>query len=196
MRNRGYKFIIKNSPEGYWLFCINATWINYMLKERGIKPKRFRELTYEDIAAVLDSEGKKRLFMELRPQNFWQMCDTLALAYAKYELGDSQRVYENGWFYRYPIFTVEDIYELLMEEGFLGEDALRVSQYIRRGRSINTNLRKDEFLELYDVPEGLALAIEKCLRLPSRERVVHAMLDIIEMAMERKKQINPKEEPR
>ncbi|MBQ8261136.1 MAG: hypothetical protein IJZ00_02515 [Lachnospiraceae bacterium] len=196
MRNRGYKFIIKSSPEGYWFFCINATWINDMLKERGIRPRKFKELTWEDLAEVTESEAKKRLFSELQPKNFWQMCDTLAITYAVYDLGDSQRVYENDWFYRYPIFTREDIYEILLDEGFREEDALRVMEFVRRGGSMTNNLNMNEFLELYDVPDGLAYAIGMCLKLPSREKVVMATLDLIEKAMERKRQKNTKEEPR
>ena len=57
-------------------------------------------------------------------------------------------------------------------------------------------LNMNEFLELYDVPDGLAYAIGMCLKLPSREKVVMATLDLIGKAMERKRQKNTKEEPR
>lgn len=180
VRNRGYKFVIKCSDEGYWLLCINATWINQMLKERGIKPKDFRKLTYEDIARVQNSAEKKRLFMELRPTNFWQMCDTMALSFAKYK---DKEAYKKNWFLKYPLFTLEDVYEHLMDADFQQEDAIRVMEFVRRGRCHTLSLSRDEFLQLYDVPDELQESFSRCKHLPEREEVVQELLEVIEKAI-------------
>ena len=104
VRNRGYKFVIKCSDEGYWLLCINATWINQMLKERGVRPKDFRKLSYDDIARAAQTEIQKRLFLEIRPNNFWQMCDTIALSCARYKC---PKAYRQEWFLNNPCLPVK-----------------------------------------------------------------------------------------
>lgn len=187
MRNRGYKYVIKCSEEGYWLLCINATWINQMLRDRGIKPKDFRRLTYEDLAKVQETKELGYLFLELRPRNFWQMCDTVALSLAKYKNDDKKdfkgRAYKQSWFLKYPMFSCEDAYEHLMDAGFQQEDALRVMEFVRRGRCQTLSLTRDEFLQLYDVPEEMQEAFSYCLYLPRREEVVERLLDSVEKAM-------------
>lgn len=183
MRNRGYKFVIKCSDEGYWLLCINATWINQMLKERGVRPKDFRKLTYDDIARAAQTEIQKRLFLEIHPNNFWQMCDTIALSCARYKC---PKAYRQEWFLKYPLFTCEDVYEHLMDAGFQQEDAIRVMEFVRRGKCRTLSLSREEFLQLYDVPEELQFAFSQCASLPSREEVVQSLLDIIEVAVETK----------
>lgn len=196
MRNRGYKYIIKNSEEGFWLLCINATWINHMLKERGIRPKDFRKLTWEDLASVQNTEVRRKLFMQLKPANFWQMCDTLALSYAEYETEGHRQVFQEDWFYKYPLFTLEDIYEILMEKDFQQEDAIRVMEVVRRGKCCMLKLGKEEFMQLYDVPEEMIKAMNRCKYLPQREKVVYALLDSVERAIHNKKEKNKKEESR
>lgn len=180
MRNRGYKYIIKCSDEGYWLLCINATWINQMLRDRGIKPKEFRSLTYKDLAAVMMNGSKRELFLSLQPQNFWQMCDALALSTAQY---DGAEAYKQEWFWKTPIFTLEDVYEHLMEEDFQQEDAIRVMEFAHRGRCHTLSLNREEFLQLYDVPQHVQEALAFCKHLPRRELVVLELLDIIECAL-------------
>ena len=61
MRNRGYKFIINENETGYWILCINATWINHLLRDRGIEPRNFRALNWRDIAAAAPSEKLRKL---------------------------------------------------------------------------------------------------------------------------------------
>lgn len=183
MRNRGYKYVIKKNSLGYMLLCINATWINQLLKDRGIRPKDFRKLTWEDLASVQTTESRKRLFTELRPKNFWEMCDTLALAYAEYDINPGEMVYQQGWFYKYQVFTVEDVYEILMEKGFWQEDALRVMEFARRGRCCTLKLSQEEFMQLYDVPEGLQEVLGKCKYIPHREKIINVLLDAIERAV-------------
>lgn len=187
MRNRGYKYVIKCSEEGYWLLCINATWINQILRDRGIEPKEFRKLSYKDIAKAQDSKEIKYLFLELRPRNFWQMCDTMALSMAIYK-GEKKddlktRAYKQPWFLKYPMFSCEDAYEHLMDAGFQQEDALRVMEFVKRGKCHTLSLSRDEFLQLYDVPDDLQDAFNRCKKLPRREEAVDALLDVIEKAI-------------
>lgn len=183
MKNRGYKYVIKKNSMGYMLLCINATWINQLLKDRGIRPKDFRKLTYEDLAAVQTVEYRKRLFTDLKPKNFWEMCDTFALAYAEYDINPGEMVYQKAWFYKYHVFTVEDVYEILMQHDFQQEDALRIAEFARRGRCSTLRLSSDEFMQLYDVPEGLQEVLKKCKYIPPRDKVIHGLLDTIERAI-------------
>lgn len=198
MRNRGYKYIIKQNSLGYLFLCINATWINHMLRERGINPSDFRKLTYEDIAAVQTDNRKKSLFTRLKPKSFWEMSDTLALFYAEYDLSSESvneskdkknniKLHEEEWFIKHPVFTQEDIYELLLEKGMEQEDALRVMEVVRRGRCCTLKLSHDEFMQLYDVPEEVYSVIKKCKYVPPREKVIQSLLDSIERAVYIKK---------
>lgn len=182
VRNRGYKYIIKRRQEGYWLFCVNAIWINHILKEHGIRPKDFRQLTWQDLAEVQDSAFGRRLFLEIKPRNFWQMADTLSLKYVSYDLEKGSRLYEQDWFLRYPLFAQEDVYELLRDNGLRQEDAIRIMEVVRRGQCGN-DLKWREFIELYDVPEGMVEAFSRCVYLPPREKVVSDLLDIISLAI-------------
>lgn len=190
MRHRGYKYIIKNNDLGYLFLCVNASWINQMLKERGIRPRDFKKISWEDIAGVQTDDRRKRLFASLQPKSFWEMCDTLALCYAEYECDENRsahaklysKVYEKDWFIKNPIFTQEDIYEILLERGFQQEDALRVMEVVRRGRCCSLKLSHDEFMQLYDVPEDIYQVIKHCKYIPPREKVVHNLLDSIERA--------------
>lgn len=185
MRNRGYKYIIKSRQEGYWLFCVNAVWINQILRDHGIRPRDFRQLTWQDLAEVQDSAFGRRLFLELKPGNFWQMADTLSLKYASYDLEKGSHLYEQDWFLHYPLFAQEDVYELLRDSGLRQEDALRIMEVVRRGRCGN-DLKWREFIELYDVSEGMVEAFSRCIYLPPREKVVTDLLDIISLAIQSK----------
>ena len=196
MRNRGYKYVIKKNSMGYMLLCINATWINQMLRDRGIRPKDFRKLTWKDIAGAQTSEGRKRLFEELKPASFWQMCDTLALSYAEYDVDPGEKLYQQDWFVRNPVYTLEDIYEILLEKNVWQEDALRIMEFARRGKCCMLRLSQDEFLQLYDVPEGIQEIIKKSKYIPHREKVIQVLLDIIERAVyasKRKEEIKNRE---
>lgn len=189
MRNRGYKYMIKSSGHGYLLLCVNATWINLMLEEQGIVPKEFRALTYEEIARAIPDEYTKALFLTLKPKNFWQMCDTLALSVATYDEKDIRRVYHSKWFIKYPLFTKEDVYEHLMDAGFCQEDALRVMEFVRRGKCKTLKLGRREFLELYDVPEEMEEAILHCRKLPPRDEIISLMIEVIGFAIREKARV-------
>ncbi len=171
VRNRGYKFIINENETGYWILCINATWINHLLRDRGIEPRNFRALNWRDIAAAAPSEKLRKLVVALKPANFWQMCDVIALSESEYD-DDNMPIYRQRWFTRYPIFTVEDVYELLLENGFNQEDALRVTMVVRRGEESLDGVSLRDFLELYDVPEDLERVILRCNSLVSRHYVI------------------------
>ncbi len=185
MRNRGYKYIIKSGHEGYWLFCVNAIWINQLLREHSIRPKDFRQLTWQDLAEAQDTAFGRRLFLELKPRNFWQMADTLSLKYASYDLEKGSHLCEQDWFLRYPLFAQEDVYELLRDSGLRQEDAIRIMEVVRRGQCSN-DLKWREFIELYDVPEGMVEAFSRCIYLPPREKVVTDLLDFISLAIQSK----------
>lgn len=162
-----------------------------MLRDRGIKPREFRKLTYKDIARVQTDDRRRRLFNALQPKSFWEMCDTLALSYAEYEFDENRsarsklytKIYEKDWFIKTPIFVQEDIFEILLERGFQQEDALRVMEVVRRGRCCTLKLSHDEFMQLYDVPEDVYEVIRHCKYIPSREKVVSTLLDSIERAI-------------
>lgn len=162
-----------------------------MLKDRGIRPKDFRKLTFEDLAKVQSDDRRKRLFMTLQPKSFWEMCDTMSLSYAEYDLGEVKseraklysKVYEKDWFIKNPIFTQEDIYEILIERGFQHEDALRVMEVVRRGKCCMLKLSQDEFMQLYDVPEDVYEVIKRCKYIPPREKVIQTLIDSIERAV-------------
>lgn len=175
---------------GYLFLCVNATWINQMLKDRGIRPRDFRKLTFEDLAEVQSDERRKRLFLTLQPKSFWEMCDTLSLAYSEYEPEETKsvrakshfKVYEKEWFIKNPVFTQEDIYEILCERGMQQEDALRIMEVVRHGRCCTLKLGLDEFMQLYDVPEDVYEVIKRCKYIPAREKVIQTLLDSVERA--------------
>jgi hypothetical protein len=120
VRNRGYRFIIRDLgfQSGYCALCINSTWINQLLSEEGVDPRDFRRLSWEDLAAVQTDERARELIEDLRPRNFWQMCDVVSLMYVKYDSVGNGQAYRKRWFKQYPILVEEDIYEFLLEEGF------------------------------------------------------------------------------
>lgn len=191
MRNRGYKYVIKKNSSGYLFLCINATWISQMLKDRGIKIRDFKKLTWEDLADVQTDARRKRLFAALQPKSFWEMCDTLSLSYAEYELDEPRsarsklytKIYDKDWFIKNPVFTQEDIYEILLERGFQQEDALRVMEVVRHGKCLTLKLSLDEFMQLYDVPDDLYGVIKRCKYIPPREKVIQTLIDSIERAV-------------
>lgn len=183
VRNRGYKYMINSGSHGYLLLCVNATWINLMLKEKGIVPRDFRALSYQDIASAIPSDYTRALFMTLKPKNFWQMCDVLALSMATYDEKDIRKIYRSKWFVKYPLFTKEDVFEHLMEADFQQEDAIRVMEFVRRGKCKTLKLGRREFLELYNVPEALEEAILHCRTLPSRKEIIDVMIEIIGAAL-------------
>lgn len=194
VRNRGYKYVVKKHSNSYLLMCINATWINQMLKDNGIKPREFRKLTYLDMADVQTSAFREKLFLTLKPKNFWEMCDTLALSMSEYDIPEGTRPYETRWFCEYPLFTLEDVYEILLDKGMAQEDALRVMEFVRRGKCTTLSLSKDEFLQLYDVPEKMQTAIKACKFLPAREQVMDELIRMIGRAVSARQEMARLEE--
>ena len=151
--------------------------------EAGVDPVEFRKLTWEDLYAVQTSERAKVVLEELRPKNFWQMCDAFTVLNAKYETRG--RVYKERWFRRYPVLVIEDIYELLLEEGFSNKEALEIAEFyeMQQGDPDNTELR--DFLELYDVPDGLSEAVMACRTIPKREQMIRETMRQIAKAVNR-----------
>ena len=183
MRNRGYRFIIRDLGfgQGYMALCINSTWINELLKEAGVDPGDFRRLSWEDLWEIQSSDRARSIMEELRPGNFWQMCDAVTMLHAKY--GVRGRVYRERWFKRYPLLVIEDVYELLLEEGFSNKEALEITEFyeMQQGDPDRTELR--DFLELYDVPDGLSEAIMACRSIPKREVMIRETLRQIAKAV-------------
>ena len=176
VRNRGYRFIIRDLgfQSGYCALCINSTWINQLLSEEGVDPRDFRRLSWEDLAAVQTDERARELIEDLRPRNFWQMCDVVTMLHADYDL--DVEVYRARWFKRYPLLVIEDIYELLLEEGFYDKEALEITEFFEE-QSSNPDWRElRDFLELYDVPEELSEALLCCNHLPRREEMIREVL--------------------
>ena len=176
MRNRGYRFVLRDLgfQQGCAALCINSTWINQLLYEAGVDPREFRKLTWEDLYNVQNSERAKTVLEELRPKNFWQMCDAFTVLYAKYETRG--RVYKERWFKRYPVLVIEDIYELLLEEGFSNKEALEIAEFYEAQQNDHDKTELRDFLELYDVPEGLSEAIMSCRAIPKRDQMIREAL--------------------
>ena len=177
VRNRGYKYIIDRDDMGYLMLCINPTWISDLLKMRNINPSLFRSISWKEMAAHMKDRYAKELFCKLQPSNFWQMCDVFALTISEYIEDFEMPVYEQTWFPKYPIFAAEDVYELLLEEGMDQEDALRITEVVRKGRCSILDISVRDYLELYDVPEELVDAITSCEYLADRQEVVNGFLD-------------------
>ena len=190
VRNRGYKYIISNNNAGFLLFCINGPWINQMLKERNIDPKEFRALNWRDIALAQSDINVAKLFERLRPQNFWQMCDVFALSMSEYFVEDGA-VYEEPWFVDYPIFTREDVYEILADEGVDKSDAIKITDILGKGRFTSLNVSFRDFLELCDLSDELVDVILHCKKLVRREDAVVKLLDAATIALARKRQMYP-----
>ncbi|MCR5250285.1 MAG: hypothetical protein K6E50_06750 [Lachnospiraceae bacterium] len=182
MRNRGYRFIIRDLgfQSGYCALCINSTWINELLIEAGVDPRDFRRLSWEDLCRVQTSERARSIMEELRPGNFWQMCDAVTMLHAKYDVRG--RVYRERWFKRYPLLVIEDIYELLLEEGFADKEALEITEFFEEQSKCYDWRELRDFLELYDVPEGLSEALLCCRYLPKREHMIREVLKHIARA--------------
>ena len=176
MRDRGYRFIIRDLGfrQGCCALCINSTWINQLLLDNEVDPRIFRKLTWEDLCAVQTSGRARSVLEELRPRNFWQMCDAITMLYAKYETRG--RVYKEPWFKRYPVLVVEDVYELLLEEGFSTKEALEITEFFDTQQSDADRTELRDFLELYDVPDGLSEALMSCRSIPRRERMIQETL--------------------
>ncbi|MBR3524454.1 MAG: hypothetical protein IKO11_01280 [Lachnospiraceae bacterium] len=58
-------------------------------------PRDFRRLSWEDLAAVQTDERARELIEDLRPRNFWQMCDVVTMLHADYDL--DVEVYRARW---------------------------------------------------------------------------------------------------
>lgn len=190
MRNRGYKFIINRNECGYWMLCINPTWINDMLRSNGIDPKMFRSISWQEIAATLKDRYAKELFVRLRPSNFWQMCDVYALSMSEYTYDFETPIYSQSWFSTYPIFTAEDVYELLRDEGLEQEEALRVTEAVRKGKTSIQGISILEYLELYDVDDRLIDAICQCEFLADRQDAIAGVVETAKIILEAKERIN------
>ena len=186
MRNRGYKYIISNNNAGFLLFCINGPWINQMLKERNIEPREFRALNWRDIAMSQPDIRVARLFEKLRPQNFWQMCDVFALSLSEYTYDGEGAVYEQSWFAEYPMFTREDVYEILADEGIDKSDAIKITDIVGKGRFTSLNVSFRDFLELCDLPDELVDVIMHCRKLVRREEAVAKLLDAAVVSLKNK----------
>ena len=192
VRNRGYKFIINRDQIGYWMLCINPTWINDILRDKNIDPRGLRSISWKEMAQQMTDRYSRELFMKLQPKNFWQMCDVFALTMSEYVEDYKMPVYKQKWFSRYPIFAAEDVYELLLEEGMEQEDALRITEVVRRGRCTIQEVSVRDFLELYDVPDQLIEAIRSCEFLADRQSVICGFLDTAKAILEEKERnINP-----
>lgn len=196
MRNRGYKYIITNNDYGFLLFCINGPWINKMLKDRGIEPRKFRALNWVDIAKAQPSLRTAVLFEKLRPTNFWQMCDVFALSLSQYCVDDGIPVYEQLWFSEYPLFTKEDVYEILVDEGINKSDAIKLTELMGKGKTTTLGISIRDFIELCDVPEDIEYAMLHCRKLVSRDEAIDMLLDAAELAIARREIHSKKREKR
>ncbi len=189
MRNRGYKFIINRNECGYWMLCINPTWINDMLRSNGIDPKLFRSISWQEVAAVIKDRYAKELFAKLQPANFWQMCDVYALSMSEYTYDFETPIYNQSWFSTYPIFTAEDVYELLRDDGMEQEEALRVTEAVRKGKTSIQGISILEYLELYDVDDRLIDAICQCEFLADRQEAIAGLVDTAKKILDIKEQM-------
>ena len=184
MRNRGYRFIVRDLgfTNGSVAMCVNSTWINELLRANGIDPVIFRKLTWEDLVAAAGSERQRRVIADLRPRNFWQMCDTVSLMYTRYDSVDGTDAYMEPWFKHYPILVAEDIYEFMLDEGYSQEEAVELMEYCKDhiGDSDRSDLR--DMLELYDVPDEISSVILDIRRLPSRERMIAELIKLLSRA--------------
>ena len=189
MRNRGYKFIINRNECGYWMLCINPTWINDMLRSNGIDPKLFRSISWQEIASVTKDRYAKELFVKLQPANFWQMCDVYALSMSEYTYDFETPIYNQSWFSTYPIFTAEDVYELLRDDGMEQEEALRVTEAVRKGKTSIQGISILEYLELYDVDDRLIDAICQCEFLADRQEAITGLVDTAKKILDIKEQM-------
>ncbi len=182
MRNRGYRFIIRDLgiEQGFCALCINSTWINKLLEENDIDPRLFRKLRWEDLQKAVSDERLREVIEDLRPSNFWQMCDAISMEYARYNI--EGRIYQQPWFRKYPILVLEDIYELLLDEGFGNQEALDIMQCFEEecGKDDKRALR--DILELYDVPVGIAAVMMRCRWLPRREVMMGELLSCLKKA--------------
>jgi hypothetical protein len=184
VRNRGYRFIIRDLgfDRGCAAMCINSTWINELLKDHGVDPVIFRKLKWNDLAAVCKSGRGRQIFEDLKPKNFWQMCDVVSLMYVKYDSVGNGQAYRKRWFKQYPILVEEDIYEFLLEEGFSQEEAMELTVFYKDHPE--KKYRKDvrDMLELYDVPDDISSVILDAGRLPARENMIRELMKLIRLA--------------
>ncbi len=182
VRNRGYRFIIRELgvEQGFCALCINSTWINRLLEENDIDLRLFRKLTWEDLQQAVVSETAKTAVGEMKPFGFWQMCDAISVEYASYNI--QGKVYRQPWFRKYPILVLEDIYEILLDEGYGNQEALEVMQYFEEecGRDDKRALR--DILELYDVPPSLSAVLMRCRWLPRREEMMGELMSCLKKA--------------
>ncbi len=102
------------------------------------------------------------------------MCDAVSILHAKYSVRG--RVYRERWFKRYPLLVIEDVYELLLEEGFSNKEALEITEFFEDQNGCSDRRELRDFLELYDVPEALSEALLCCRRLPRREQMIKEVL--------------------
>ena len=182
MRNRGYRFIIRELgiEQGFCALCINSTWINRLLEENDIDPRLFRKLTWEDLQKAVVSETAKDAIAELKPMGFWQMCDAISVEYAGYSIRG--KIYRQPWYRKYPILVLEDIYEILLDEGYGNQEALDVMQCFEEECSKEDKRALRDFLELYDVPASLTAVLMRCKWLPRREDMMGELLSCLKKA--------------
>ncbi len=178
MRNRGYRFIIRNFgfQQGRCALCINSTWINHLLEEHGIDLRIFRRMTWEDLSDIQASEKARNILEELRPRNFWQMCDALTLCYTRYEWEGKTPIYQESWFAQYPVMVIEDVYEILLDEGYSQVDALEITDFFAAQHTKKDRRELRDLLELYDVPEDLSRVLLACRRIGNREQSIRMLM--------------------
>lgn len=181
VRNRGYRFIIRDLGfnSGCTALCINASWINGLLGEHGVDPVTFRKLSWQDLAEAAGTGISRRILSDLRPAGFWQMCDAVSLLHADYAGSEKGMAYRNSWFKEYPILVEEDIYEILLDEGFSQEDAMEITLWYRQhGESCDRSELRD-MLELYDVPADISRILMNAAHLPSREKMIAELMKLL-----------------
>ena len=185
MRNRGYRFIIRDLGFGHGcaVMCINAACINALLKEYGIDPVIFRKLTWEDLAEGLSSDRGRVILEEMRPRNFWQMCDAISLLYTRYYSAEPGMAYKERWFRKYPILVEEDIYEFMLEEGFSQEEALEFTEFCKDHIQDTDKRDLRDMIELYDLPDEMAEVLMDIKLLPTRQRMIEELMAVIVRAV-------------
>ena len=178
MRNRGYRFILRDLgyQQARCALCINSTWINQLLLDYGIEPRTFRKMTWEDLYDVQSTDLMRRILKELRPRNFWQMCDAVSLPFARYDSFEKGQVFRAPWFRKYPILVIEDVYEILLDEGYSQMEALEITDCFVEHNGMEDRRDLRDLLELYDVNDTLINILLDCRMLPPREHVIHEMI--------------------
>lgn len=162
-----------------------------------ITQQNLRTLNWNDLINTMSlSKGESYFFRSLKPKTFFDMVCVDAASHNT-TTGDERsfqgdyyslpKAFDLSEFKKYPCYTREDFFDVLLELDFPREKAFDISEYIRKGKQ-NSGLQKfkDEFAT-FNLPEELQTVAKQYLYLFPRCHSAEYVLMFARLAFYAKK---------